>query len=94
MRLEHDFLGSMPIPDDAYWGVHSARALENFSITGHKLTEMPDLIRAFAMVKKAASQANASLGVITAKQAEAIAQACDEILAGLDLVKKLDRRYF
>ena len=82
MRLEHDFLGSMPIPDDAYWGVHSARALENFSITGHKLTEMPDLIRAFAMVKKAASQANASLGVITAKQAEAIAQACDEILAG------------
>ena len=46
MRLEHDFLGSMPIPDDAYWGVHSARALENFSITGHKLTEMPDLIRA------------------------------------------------
>lgn len=82
MRLENDFLGSMSIPDDAYWGVHSARAVENFPITGHKLTEMPDLIRAFAMVKKAAALANASLGVLSQKQAGAIEQACAEIMAG------------
>ena len=64
MRLEHDFLGSMPIPDDAYWGVHSARALENFSITGHKLTEMPDLIRAFAMVKKSNNEKRNSFKIM------------------------------
>ncbi|TXH49293.1 MAG: aspartate ammonia-lyase [Cellvibrionales bacterium] len=82
MRTEHDFLGSMPIPDEAYWGVHSARAVENFPITGHKLIEMPDLIRAFAMVKKATAQANTQLGVIAPEQAGAIEAACDEIMAG------------
>ncbi len=82
MRQEHDFLGSMPIPDAAYWGVHTARAVENFPITGHQLSEMPNLIRAFGMVKKAAAHANLQLGVIPEKQAQAIAQACDELIAG------------
>ncbi|GAA3993620.1 aspartate ammonia-lyase [Comamonas faecalis] len=82
MRQEQDFLGSMPIPDDAYWGVHTARAVENFPISGHTVAQMPDLVRAFGYVKKAAAQANAQLGAITAHQADAIARACDDVIAG------------
>ena len=82
MRQEQDFLGSKAIPDDAYWGVHTARAVENFPITGQTVTQMPDLIRAFAFVKKAAAHANLQLGVINATQAEVISKACDDIAAG------------
>ena len=82
MREEHDFLGVKPIPDDAYWGVHSARAVENFSITGNSVAEMPDLVRAYAYIKKAAAQANAQLGAIEQSQADAIGKACDDVIAG------------
>ncbi|ODS91123.1 MAG: aspartate ammonia-lyase [Comamonas sp. SCN 65-56] len=82
MREEHDFLGVKPIPDDAYWGVHSARAVENFSITGNSVAEMPDLVRAYAYIKKAAAQANAQLGAIEQGQADAIAKACDDVITG------------
>ena len=78
MRQESDFLGSKDLPDTAYWGVHAARAVENFPITGHSVAQMPHLIRAFAYVKKAAAAANLSLGTINAQQAQAIAQACDD----------------
>jgi aspartate ammonia-lyase len=57
-RLEHDLLGDKRIPADAYYGVQSARAMENFDISGVKLHFYPDLIRAFAMVKMAAARAN------------------------------------
>jgi len=60
MRQESDFLGSKDLPDTAYWGVHAARAVENFPITGHSVAQMPHLIRAFAYVKKAAAAANLS----------------------------------
>ena len=82
MRQEHDFIGIKTIPPDAYWGVHSARAVENFPITGHSVAHMPELIRAFAFVKKAAAQANLQLGAINSQQATAISQACDDLIAG------------
>ena len=82
MRQEHDFIGIKTIPPDAYWGVHSARAVENFPITGHSVAQMPELIRAFAFVKKAAAQANLQFGAINIKQATAISQACDDLIAG------------
>ena len=82
-RREHDFLGDKDIPAEAYWGVHSARAVENFPISGQTVGRVPDLVRALAYVKKAAAQANAQLGVIDAERAAAIVQACDDVIAGL-----------
>ncbi len=82
MRQESDFLGSKDIPGNAYWGVHTARAVENFPITGHSVTHMPQLIRAFAFVKKAAAHANLAMGAITPQQADAISLACDDLVAG------------
>lgn len=82
MRQEHDFIGIKTIPPDAYWGVHCARAVENFPITGHSVAHMPELIRAFAFVKKAAAQANLQFGAINLKQATAISQACDDLISG------------
>jgi aspartate ammonia-lyase len=81
-RREHDFLGDMDIPADAYWGVHSARAVDNFPISGQTVATMPALIRALASVKKAAALTNAELGVIDANRADAIVRACDDLLGG------------
>lgn len=82
MRQESDFLGSKPIPADAYYGIHSARAVENFPITGQRVAQMPHLVRAFALVKKAAAHANLSTGILTEEEAKAISQACDDVAAG------------
>ena len=82
MRQERDFLGIKAIPPPAYWGVHTARAVENFPITGQTVAQMPELIRAFAFVKKAAAHANREMGVLTEKQAQAISSACDDLVAG------------
>ncbi len=81
-RVEHDFLGEKQIPADAYWGVHTARAVENFPISGTLVSAMPDLIRAFGFVKKAAARANAELGAIDRKRAAAIMSACEKLIAG------------
>jgi len=81
-RIEHDFLGEMAIPSAAYWGVHSARAVDNFPISGQTVAQMPELVRALAYVKKAAAQANAELGVIDALRAAAIVRACDDLIGG------------
>ena len=81
-RQESDFLGTRDIPASAYWGVHTARAVENFPISGQPLSCMPELVRALAFVKKAAAQANARLGVLDAERAGFIAAACDELIAG------------
>ena len=75
MRQESDFIGVKTIPPAAYWGVHTARAIENFPITGHSVAQMPELIRALALVKKAAAHANVQLGAIHASQGVAIAKA-------------------
>ncbi|MBS0448064.1 MAG: aspartate ammonia-lyase [Proteobacteria bacterium] len=81
-RTERDFLGSLDIPGDAYWGVHSARAAANFPISGQTVAQMPDLVRALACVKKVAARANAELGALDAERADAIGRACDELIAG------------
>ena len=81
-RVERDFLGEKQIPADAYWGVHTARAMENFQISGTPISAMPALIRAFGCVKKAAARANAELGALDRKRAGAIILACDELVAG------------
>ena len=82
VRIERDFLGEKPIPADAYWGVHTARAVENFPISGTPVSAMPDLVRAFGYVKKACARANAALGVLDAQRATVIGAACDELVAG------------
>jgi aspartate ammonia-lyase len=81
-RTERDFLGPLEIPADAYWGVHTARAVSNSPITGQTVATMPELVRALAFVKKAAAKANADLGVITRPQCGAIVKACDDLIAG------------
>lgn len=81
-RIEHDFLGEKQIPAHAYWGVHTARAVENFPITGTPLSAMPELIRAFGFVKKAAARANAELGALDPKRAAAIMSACEKLIDG------------
>jgi aspartate ammonia-lyase len=81
-RIEHDFLGEKPIPLAAYWGVHTARAIDNFPISGTPISAMPDLIRALAMVKKAATRANADLGALDRKRAAAIIWACNALIGG------------
>jgi fumarate hydratase class II len=81
-RTEHDFLGEKQIPAAAYWGVHTARAVENFAISGTRISAMPDLIRALAYVKKAATRANADLGAIDRDRAAAIILACEDIIDG------------
>ena len=82
VRIEHDFLGDREIPAGAYWGVHSARAVENFPISGQAVSQWPELVRALAFVKKAAAQANRELDVIDATKADAIVKACDDLIAG------------
>ncbi len=81
-RREHDFLGEKDIPSNAYWGVHTARAVDNFPISGQTVSSMPELVRALAFVKKAAVQANLQLGVIDATLAAAIERACDDVIGG------------
>ncbi len=82
-RTEHDFLGEMQIPANAYWGVHTARAVDNFPISGTAISAMPDLIRAFGFVKKAAARTNAELGALDRKRAGAIILACNDLINGL-----------
>ena len=81
-RLEHDLLGDLAVPADAYYGVQTARALDNFRITEIALSHFPNLIRALAMVKKAAARANRQLGHLPEPLEQAICKACDEIIAG------------
>lgn len=81
-RTETDSLGSMQIPAAAYWGIHTARALENFPITRRAIYNYPDLIRALATVKRAAARANAEIGVLEASKAQIIERVCEEIVGG------------
>jgi aspartate ammonia-lyase len=81
-RSEHDLLGNRDVPAEAYYGVHTLRARENFDISGITIAAYPALIRALAQIKKAAALANQQLGLLDEKVADAIAAACDEIIAG------------
>ncbi|MCC3156227.1 aspartate ammonia-lyase [Hymenobacter sp. 15J16-1T3B] len=81
-RIEHDFLGERAIPADAYYGIQTLRALENFHITGIPLKAEPLFVQALAYVKKGAALANRDLGVLDATLAGHIAQACDRVATG------------
>jgi len=81
-RTERDLLGERVIPGDAYYGVQTARALENFDISGVKLHLYPDFIHALAMVKLAAARANFDCGQFDATILKGIDAACREILDG------------
>ncbi|RDI56021.1 aspartate ammonia-lyase [Nocardia mexicana] len=81
-RAEQDLLGEKKIPADAYWGIHTARARENFPITGVTIAAYPHLITALAAVKEAAARANAELGLLAPDVAEAIVAACADIRSG------------
>ncbi len=81
-RREHDLLGDRDVPADAYWGIHTLRARENFPITGQTIGERPHLVRALASVKLAAAEVNRDLGLLAPERAEAIVAACEEIRAG------------
>jgi fumarate hydratase class II len=80
-RIEKDTMGNVQVPAHRYWGAQTQRSLENFTIGGHT---MPiEVIRAFAILKKAAALTNHQLGVLPQDKAEIIAKVCDEITAGL-----------
>jgi aspartate ammonia-lyase len=81
-RLEHDLLGDKAVPAEAYYGVQTARALDNFRISGVELRLYPDVIRGFAMVKLAAARANADCGVFSREILSGIEKACEELIAG------------
>jgi aspartate ammonia-lyase len=81
-RTETDSIGSLEIPDTAYWGVHTARANENFPIARRPISVYPDFVRAFACVKQAAARANAEIGALDDQRANLIDAACEEIKAG------------
>jgi aspartate ammonia-lyase len=81
-RIEHDLLGDRPVPADAYYGIHTLRAVENFPITGSPISIYPDLIRALACIKQAAAMANHELGLLDAERMDAIVRACEQIRAG------------
>jgi len=81
-RLEHDLLGEREVPSHRYYGIQTLRALENFQITGISIAHYPELINSLAYIKKAAALANRDLGLLSPELAQAIAWACDRILAG------------
>ena len=81
-RIERDSIGEMTIPADADYGIHTARAVENFPITGIKLSHFPELIESLALVKKAAAISNRELGTLKPEIAAAIVSACDMVIAG------------
>lgn len=79
-RIEQDSVGSLPVPADAYYGIHTLRAQENFPITGHRMLFL--FVQQIALVKKAAAITNKEGGFLPADKADAIVWACDRILAG------------
>ncbi|MEV4953461.1 MULTISPECIES: aspartate ammonia-lyase [Paenarthrobacter] len=83
LRSEHDLLGDRDVPADAYWGVHTLRAMENFPITGQPLSTNKHLVRGLAAVKQAAARTNHELGLLDAEKADAIVQACQDIMDGM-----------
>jgi aspartate ammonia-lyase len=82
MRLERDLIGEKTVPADAYFGIQTARALENFRISGLPLHHYPNFVVGLAMVKKAAARANHDVGVLPKRVLRAIEAACDDLIAG------------
>jgi aspartate ammonia-lyase len=81
-RIETDSLGSMEIPADAYWGIHTARALENFPISKRPISVYKDLVRGLAMVKQASARANRDIGALDPYKADLIDRASQLVIEG------------
>jgi len=79
-RIEKDSLGAICVPENALYGAQTQRAIENFPVSGVRLP--PDFIQAVAMIKKAAAEVNAELGLLPSTLAKAIVNAADRLLAG------------
>ncbi len=86
VRIEKDFLGELKVPKDAYWGVQTQRAVENFPVSGIRFGRR--FIHAIGLLKKACAETNLELGLLDAKLARAIVQASEEVMAG-----KLDAQF-
>src|SRR5437867_12990684 len=85
-RVEKDFLGEIKVPKDAYWGVQTQRAIENFPISGIRFGRR--FIYALGLIKMACAQTNMELGLLDNKVGKAIVQACQEVMDG-----KLDAQF-
>lgn len=79
-RIEEDLLGQRHVPADAYYGIHTLRAIENFNISNVTISDVPEFVRGMVMTKKAAALANKELGAIPKEVANYILEACDLIL--------------
>lgn len=82
-RTESDLIGDLQVPLQAYYGVQTQRAIENFKISNQLLSSYPEFIQALGYVKKGAAQANYSLGILDKDIADAIIQASDEVIQGM-----------
>ncbi|QPT41392.1 aspartate ammonia-lyase [Oligella ureolytica] len=81
-RIEEDLIGQVNVPADVYYGVQTLRAVKNFDLSGVRLSHFPNFIRAFAIVKHAAADANFKLGDLSKEKHDAIVYACQRIVAG------------
>ena len=79
-RMEHDSMGQVRVPAAALWGAQTQRSYQNFPIGTETMPQ--GIVRAFAILKKAAAQANAQLGTLDPKAADLIERAADEVLSG------------
>ena len=81
-RIESDLLGDLQVPAEAYYGVQTQRAIDNFHITGSKMSDFPEFVRAVACVKLAAAQTNNELGLLSKELLSPIETACKELIDG------------
>lgn len=81
-RIESDLLGDLQVPEKAYYGVQTQRAIDNFYITGSKMGDFPEFVKAIAYVKLAAAQTNHELGLLDDNLIKVITQACEELIEG------------
>lgn len=79
-RTEEDLLGTREVPKEAYYGIHTVRAMENFRISNATINDIPEFIRGMVMVKKAVAMANKELHTLPNSLADIIVRACDEVL--------------
>lgn len=82
MRKESDLLGSLMIPDEAYYGIQTQRAVLNFSVSGRTAGDIPHFLWSIAAIKQAAAQANKGIGALEQQTASAIVSASQEVMAG------------
>jgi fumarate hydratase class II len=81
-RIEHDTMGEVRVPADKYWGAQTERSRNNFKIGADRNLMPIEIVRAFAILKKSAAEANTQLGVLPQEKSDLIGKVCDEILTG------------